>query len=347
MVQRMRTSVKPRQIKYMGQGGSTAPVGLAYQSQSASTFASPVMPAYSQPVSRSSEPENPRTKRIEFRYPDQPQIVHSSNRARGQGQGYQVHRNQPSVTLNNRSTMTVAAVNPTTPTTKQPTRAPILHQPAYKKPVIEETVMDDITPTIAIPSTKSAVYEPVAQTRFDSTGIASWYGEAYHGQPTANGEIFDMNALSAAHPTLPLPSLVQVKNLENGKEIVVRVNDRGPFVPDRMIDMSKGAANELGFLVSGEAKVSVRYLGPAPVATEIAGQGSPAPSHQPAPESKPQRTQTMQQPQPKMDPIPNPAEPAYFIQAGSFSEIANAQRLSGDLNGSLPVGRCYGECEWR
>ena len=91
--------------------------------------------------------------------------------------------------------------------------------------------------------------------------MASWYGESYHGRLTANGEIYDMHALTAAHPTLQLPSVVRVTNLENGRSLVLRVNDRGPFVKDRLIDLSFAAARELGFERQGLAQVQVRYLG--------------------------------------------------------------------------------------
>ena len=326
-------------IKYMGQGSaqSSLPIEYAYHSSSARSQTSTALPAYGQPVNRSTEPENPRTKRIEFRYPDQPHVIHGSDGSGRQGQGDAIEYSLQKQAVAVHPVSKVAAVNQPTSTVPQKSKAPILHQPAYKRPAIEETVMNDIVPAIANPATKSAIVEPIAQPRFDATGIASWYGEAYHGQPTANGEIFDMNALSAAHPTLPLPSLVQVKNLENGREVVVRVNDRGPFVPNRMIDMSKRAADELGFLVAGETKVSVRYLGPAPVANELAGQGSAPFERAPERQLPPTRSAAVYDLQPKMDPIPNPASPVYFIQAGSFAEMANAQRLSGELSGSLPV----------
>ncbi len=106
-------------------------------------------------------------------------------------------------------------------------------------------------------------YVPARQDDYDRTGIASWYGPNFHGKKTANGEIYDMNGLSAAHTTLPLPSLVRVTNLGNGRSIIVRVNDRGPFVGNRLIDMSKSAAQELGFIRQGTARVRVQYVGPA------------------------------------------------------------------------------------
>ena len=106
-------------------------------------------------------------------------------------------------------------------------------------------------------------YTPKHQPKYDVTGTASWYGPKFHGKPTASGEAFDMNGLSAAHKTLPLNSLVHVLNVETGRALVLRVNDRGPFVGDRIIDLSKAAAKELGLLESGLKEVRVRYAGPA------------------------------------------------------------------------------------
>jgi rare lipoprotein A len=107
-------------------------------------------------------------------------------------------------------------------------------------------------------------YYPKEQPNYDEIGIASWYGEAFHNRYTADGEVFDMTLPSAAHTTLPLPSLVEVTNLANGKTLIVRVNDRGPFVDGRIIDLSKEAAAELGFVAAGVTKVRVRYVGRAP-----------------------------------------------------------------------------------
>jgi rare lipoprotein A len=106
---------------------------------------------------------------------------------------------------------------------------------------------------------------PQENVNYSATGLASWYGDDFHGRYTANGEIFDMNSLSAAHPTLPLPSYVRVTNLNNRKSIVVRVNDRGPYVGDRLIDVSVRTAKLLGFYGDGVAKVKVEYVGRAPL----------------------------------------------------------------------------------
>lgn len=99
-------------------------------------------------------------------------------------------------------------------------------------------------------------------TGYSERGIASWYGPNFHGKPTANGETYDMHGLTAAHKTLPLPSYVQVKNLENGREIILRINDRGPFVGERIIDLSFAAATELDMIEQGTAQVEVSVLSP-------------------------------------------------------------------------------------
>src|SRR5271167_4908118 len=109
---------------------------------------------------------------------------------------------------------------------------------------------------------KGVWYHPAVDYNYDSTGTASWYGEQFDGRYTANGEIFDLNQLTAAHHTLPLPSIVQVTNLENGRSLTLRVNDRGPFARGRIIDVSRQAAQLLGFERQGTAKVHVRLLEP-------------------------------------------------------------------------------------
>ncbi len=103
-------------------------------------------------------------------------------------------------------------------------------------------------------------YYPDFDPQYDKVGLASWYGVPFHGRATANGEVFDRDALTAAHPTLPLPSIVRVTNLANRRQIDLRVNDRGPFVDDRLIDLSQRAARELGFERQGLAQVRVEFV---------------------------------------------------------------------------------------
>ena len=134
-------------------------------------------------------------------------------------------------------------------------------------------------------------YYPKVDVAYEETGIASWYGPNFHGKKTANGEIFDMTLISAAHRTLPMPSVVRVTNLENGRSLIVRINDRGPFARGRIIDLSRRAAELLGFTNKGTAMVHVRLLADesrrAALAAGATGQdmaafGPPAPKASPS-----------------------------------------------------------------
>jgi rare lipoprotein A len=108
-------------------------------------------------------------------------------------------------------------------------------------------------------------YVPEEDANYRAEGLASWYGDDFHGRLTANGEVFDMTSLTAAHPTLPMPSYARVTNLSNGKSLIVRVNDRGPYHGNRLIDVSNKAAELLEFKGNGVAKVRVEYVGRAPL----------------------------------------------------------------------------------
>jgi rare lipoprotein A len=108
-------------------------------------------------------------------------------------------------------------------------------------------------------------YVPREEPGYDRSGTASWYGADFHGRATANGERYDMNALTAAHPTLPLPSYVTVTNLANNRTVLVRVNDRGPYVGGRILDLSRAAARALDYETMGTTQVRVRYAGRAPL----------------------------------------------------------------------------------
>ena len=141
---------------------------------------------------------------------------------------------------------------------------------------------------------------------FTETGIASWYGAKFHGRKTANGETYDMYAMTAAHKTLPMPTMVEVTNLENKKRIVVRVNDRGPFVADRIIDLSKKAAGKLDILTKGTARVRIVAL--------AEGQ-RPSPKEPPRP----------------VKPVPDFDKGEFYVQVGAFSVRGNAERLKEKL----------------
>lgn len=159
------------------------------------------------------------------------------------------------------------------------------------------------------------IYTPAEDWNYDETGIASWYGPDFHGKRTANGELYDMNQVTGAHKTLPMPSLVRVTNLENGRQIVVRVNDRGPFSRGRVIDLSRRAAQLLGFERVGTAKVRVQIMAhesqalaqaakQGELAVDIAGIDPDQPP--PPPPSTPAYTRT---PTPAPPPALTPAAP--------------------------------------
>jgi rare lipoprotein A len=131
------------------------------------------------------------------------------------------------------------------------------------------------------------LYVPEENANYRQEGLASWYGDDFHGRLTANGEVFDMTSLSAAHPTLPMPCYARVTNLANGKSLIVRVNDRGPYHANRVMDVSSRAAELLEFRSNGVARVRVEYVGRAPLegsddhllmATLRTGEPAPSPS---------------------------------------------------------------------
>lgn len=155
---------------------------------------------------------------------------------------------------------------------------------------------------------------------YSERGIASWYGSKFHGRRTSSGETYDMYRMTAAHKQLPLPTYVQVRNLDNGHTATVKVNDRGPFHDNRVIDLSYAAALKLGVVNKGTAFVEVRALdakgqptGPIIAQTET-------------------RTETQIQP----PPIPTPASSGLYIQVGAFQDRGNAERMSAEIGRAVP-----------
>ncbi len=207
-------------------------------------------------------------------------------------------------------------------------------------------------------------YYPQEDAHYDETGMASWYGPGFEGRQTANAEIFRAGRMTAAHKTLPLPSHVQVTNLENGRSLVVRVNDRGPFKPQRIIDLSAAAADALGFKAKGLARVRVTYLGPAELPQTARARR--VKSKEPlVAEAAPRRAPVTGS---RLEPIPVNAPPAVagaapvvaaldarasavgprhaagsgiYVQAGAFRSLDNAERLAHRLRtaGAFEVTR--------
>jgi len=198
---------------------------------------------------------------------------------------------------------------------------------------------------------KGIWYYPSEDWSYDRTGIASWYGPNFHGKPTANGEVFDQWEVSAAHKTLPMPSMVRVTNLGNGRSLVVRVNDRGPFKPGRIIDMSKRAAQLLGFEGQGTAQVRVQVLSKESLnlaqssrTQQVQLTQAEAPIKVKTVASQPVVSQSLpdivpRQPLPQKIPekIKNPVQQVpvtltrMYVQAGAFGDKANADRVRDRL----------------
>ena len=205
-------------------------------------------------------------------------------------------------------------------------------------------------------------YYPTARPKPVEVGMASWYGPKFHRRKTANGEWFDMNYLSAAHKTMPLPSYVRVTNLENGRTVVVRVNDRGPFVGSRIIDLSKAAAARLGFLRKGKAKVKVEYLGPAPLGDDrvllarlnrmshaprqtliAAVKGRSVPETRPVMVARNERRRSHGAVSEgagagaRIQPASAPGAGGYYVQVASFADPANAEAARARFSRIAPV----------
>lgn len=222
-------------------------------------------------------------------------------------------------------------------------------------------------------------YTPANVGRYDEVGLASYYGNELAGRPTANGEPFNPSGISAAHRTLPLPSYVEVTSLQTGRTILVRINDRGPFAPDRIIDLSIGAAQQLGIDRQGTAAVRVRRVEPIEADKARLRAGRPAQERLAAspqllealrgqfergggviPDAAPPSTASNTPPPANNNagvtwrdpsaatsppPAPRPAPPAsrgsYFVQLGAFSSARNAQRLASRASnlGSVSISQ--------
>jgi len=179
-------------------------------------------------------------------------------------------------------------------------------------------------------------YTPEDNLGYNEVGMASWYGPKFHGRTTANGERFDQNALTAAHPTLPMPSLVQVTNLSNGRSVTLRVNDRGPFSGNRIIDVSKRAAEVLGFRREGTARVRVTILADESLALRRGGT-APAGGPIPTPAAALMQQVTGISPALPATQVSAANGGRWYIQAGAFSDPVNASRVASHLRAFAPA----------
>lgn len=184
-------------------------------------------------------------------------------------------------------------------------------------------------------------YTPMSRREaFRQTGVASWYGRRYHGKKTASGEIYDMYGMTAAHPTLPIPSYVRVTALDSGKSVIVRVNDRGPFLSDRVIDLSYAAAWKLGLLQKGSGRISLEVVGPdmegtwalagaEPIQT-VSLPAAPAPARA---VSLPAATE----PAPPVQPPKPSLAGNVYVQLGAFGNAENAYKLLARAREALAI----------
>lgn len=195
-------------------------------------------------------------------------------------------------------------------------------------------------------------YTPREDYNYSETGMASWYGKDFHNKKTANGETYDMRAITAAHRTLPLPSIVRVTNLENGRSIVARVNDRGPYVKNRIIDLSEKGAELLGYKMQGTAKVKVEILEKESRAIKEAmladnnkskltnnkiNYGLAQKNTTPA-----VKTAAVTAPQPAM--ANQPLETGtFFVQVGAFSDLTKAKEMANNMQrfGTVTIHEAY------
>jgi rare lipoprotein A len=215
-------------------------------------------------------------------------------------------------------------------------------------------------------------YYPREQPDYDETGIASWYGPTFYGKRTANGEVLTRDSLAAAHRTLPMPVNVRVTNLENGRSLILRVNDRGPFAKGRIIDVTERAAKLLGFIQNGTARVRVTFVSradlpngqpqpsetPPEIATAVPaaptsqvdvtklnnvpgaavaaeGQQTTMPSAPPAMAASENLAST--QPTGQVSLVPVPAVTHMYVQVGAFNELSNAKRVVAHLGNGLRI----------
>ena len=194
----------------------------------------------------------------------------------------------------------------------------------HKQPLVDVSTIPDAVPKAEPPSPHGnkpytvfgrRYYPSETDNNFRERGIASWYGKKFHGKKTSNGEIYDMYGMTAAHKTLILPTYMRIRNLENGLTVIVRVNDRGPFLHNRVIDLSYAAAAKIGILATGTGIVEIETV--TPTDTNLARDTTQ--------ETEPPQETAMQVTETKLE--PSISTPQLFLQVGAFINLTNAQKI--------------------
>ena len=189
-------------------------------------------------------------------------------------------------------------------------------------------------------------YTPREDYNYKETGVASWYGSDFHNKRTANGELYNMYAVTAAHRTLPLPSIVRVTNLENGKSIIARVNDRGPYVKNRIIDLSQKGAEMLGYKNQGTARVKVEILAKESKALKeamLSADNRSKTYNKAIKYSNVTETTSVPVPSPKMQLAEPQTTGIYFVQVGAFSDLSTAKQVAESMSrfGNVSIEEAY------
>ena len=357
----------PAPIVFAGQGGhNTAPTPQTQTNTTKPRRLSRKERRRAKAAQKAAAQQVETGRRVEFRYPDQPEVYYgegggvssaegaaplsfsSSTSAISQAEAAKFTygeapvvaptpavQSDPAITSGGFDARAAAArsaqkANPSFVSAAGPadfSSAPLNDEP---QAVVQSANLTSVTP--ATRPVSGTPFAPEQDAVYDKTGLASVFHPALNGQATSTGEILDTQTMVAAHPSLPLPSLVQVINLENNREVVVRVNDRGPIDGSGLIEVSERAASVLGFDKTGQANVRVRYLGEAPALSNKPAPVKEQPAQIASPATKaPLFAQTPQQ-RPSVSPPSYTNNTGQFVvQFASFTDISNAQRMHASL----------------
>ncbi len=338
--------------------GKRAPAPIVYhgQQQAPQEYSQPAtatQPArgdlQSRGYSNPPAPTGKAGKRIEFRYPDQPQTVYGNGAARQSADAGPIAFSSSEAVIAPEQARQYASVQAPEMSVPKPAYDPAITSGGFDARAAAAAIgneraggqmLSEALPTLQL-AEQNAPIAPAQPSMFDEMGIAIVYTSDFVGTQTANGEIYDPQGMTAAHPTLPLPSLVHVVNPQTQQEVVVRVNDRGPFEAGANLQLSEKAAAVIGLDGAGQSEVQIRYLGEAPV---IAVQKQPY-AFPPAPKVEPELAGYSQTSAP-VQPANLPSAPYtqasnyagnVYVQLGAFSDIGNAEYLRDQLGGNLDV----------
>lgn len=353
----------PAPIVFAGQGGNTS-APQARPQKAEKKLSRRERRRAAKLAKRAPAPAAASTRRVEFRYPDQPDTYYGAGGARSESDAAPLSFSSSTSAISQAEAAKYTAGSAPEPVAvAAPAKDPAITSGGFDAraaaarveqkaalplvsaagpadfssaplsadplPVAQNAVAAvETAPRASYQSVSGTALQPKEGALYDKTGHASVFNPVLNGQPTSNGEILDTQAMVAAHPSLPLPSLVQVINLENNREVVVRVNDRGPIDGSGLIEVSERAADVLGFANTGGANVRVRYLGKAPE-VGLQAASAPAPVAAPRPVAKPFQVAQSSPFQAASN------DEQFLVQLASFSDISNAQRLYTTLGTQL------------